>query len=213
MIQQDMVKNDNISAIILAAGLSARMGRFKPLMELGDQTVTERVISVFGSTGIGDICVVIGHRASEMRDMLVSCGVRIEENRDYQSGMYSSVVTGVKSLPSDCRAFLIHPVDIPLIRPQTVSRVLSAYHETSGKIFYPTFDGRRGHPPLVDAALKQTILDGNGKGGLRALLARHNTLAVDVPVMDEAILFDFDTPKDYHFMLTWLANEDIPTLD
>jgi len=86
-----MLKIENISAIILAAGFSKRMGQFKPLMELGGQTIVERVVSLYRSVGLTDIDVVVGFRGEEIKAALNSCGVRITFNREFEKGMYSSI--------------------------------------------------------------------------------------------------------------------------
>ena len=100
-----MVKTENISAIILAAGLSKRMGQFKPLMELGGQTIVERVVSLYRAVGLTDIGVVVGFRGEEIKAALTSSGIRITVNRDFDKGMYSSIVTEVRDLSDSCRAF------------------------------------------------------------------------------------------------------------
>lgn len=200
-----------ISAVILSAGFSERMGCFKPLMDLGGQRVVERVVSLYRSAGVSDIRVVVGHRAAEMETALVGSGVQLVFNRNFESGMYASVAEGVRHLPPDCRAFFIHPVDIPLVRVTTVTALLKAFHPETGKICYPLFDGQRGHPPLIAADMGYEILAYPGTGGLRALLERHEGQAVDVPVVDEAVLFDLDTPEDRSFLLARREKDHIPT--
>jgi putative nucleotidyltransferase with HDIG domain len=200
-----------IPAIILAAGFSERMGCFKPLVELNGQRVVDRVVSLYRSEGVSDICVVVGHRATEMKAALTGSGVRIVFNKNYNAGMFSSVCEGIRHLPTECRAFFVHPVDIPLVRKPTVAALLKAFQEAAGKIVYPLFDGRRGHPPLISADLTPNILTWSEAGGLRTLLEAHEKPATDVPVMDEAILSDMDTPQDRDFMLARLKHENIPT--
>lgn len=202
-----MVKTENISAIILAAGLSKRMGRFKPLMELGEKTVVERVVSLYQAAGVGDICVVVGYRGEEIRKALTSSGVRIVVNPDFEKGMYTSIIEGVRNLPASTQAFFVHPVDIPLIRVHTIKTLIRAFQENSARIFYPRFNGRRGHPSLIDAALAQEIIAWKEEGGLRAFLEKRNDLALDVPVADEGILLDLDTMEDYRLLQARLKEE------
>jgi molybdenum cofactor cytidylyltransferase len=208
-----MIETKNISAIILAAGLSMRMGQFKPLMKLGGQAVVERVVSLYRAVGLTDIGVVVGFRGEEMRAALTSFGVRITANRDFEKGMYSSIIEGVQDLPASCRAFFINPVDIPLVRISTVEALLRAYQEKSAKIFYPWFNGRRGHPPLIDTGLSPEIIAWHRDGGLRAFLETRENLAINVPVSDEGVLLDLDTPEDYRFLKARLREEAIPTSD
>jgi molybdenum cofactor cytidylyltransferase len=202
-----MVKTENISTLILAAGLSKRMGRFKPLMELGEKTVVDRVISLYQAAGVRDICVVVGYRGEEIRNALTSSGVRIVVNRDFKKGMYSSIIEGVRNLPASTQAFFINPVDIPLIRVPTIKTLIRAFQENSARIYYPRFNGRRGHPPLIDAALAQEIIAWKKEGGLRGFLEERNDLALDVPVADEGILLDLDTMEDYRLLQARLKDE------
>ena len=136
-----MTCQPNISAIILAAGLSRRMGEQNPLMDLGGQTVLERMVSLYRRAGVIDIRVVTGHRAQAIRAALSSYPVTVVHNPCYQSGMFSSVLAGIDSLPTTIRSFFIHPVDIPLVRPHTLSLLMDAFHQPSQKI------GRRHHLP------------------------------------------------------------------
>ncbi len=205
-------KNDSaITAIVLAAGFSERMGRFKPLLPLGAYRTIERVVNLFQAAGVEEILVVTGHRADEIRQAVASRNVRCVENPDFSSGMFSSVLAGIDNLPARCRAFFIHPVDIPLVRPHTVRQLTAAMENASTAILYPTFDGRRGHPTLIRTCLAPQILKWTGSGGLRAFLKRHDAESLELPVVDEAVLLDLDTPDDYSRMLARLINEGLPS--
>jgi molybdenum cofactor cytidylyltransferase len=186
-----------ISAIILAAGYSRRMGALKPLLKLGDGTVLERVIGLFSGSGINDVIVVVGHGASHTIPIAHQCGAQAVMNRRFDQGMFSSVQEGVRALSPDSLAFFMLPVDIPLVRPQTIEELLEAYYRGMGKIVFPAFLGKRGHPPLVDTRYRDEILAHPGEGGLRAILRNHEDQSIEIEVADEMILFDLDTPADY----------------
>jgi putative nucleotidyltransferase with HDIG domain len=132
-------------------------------------------------------------------------------NPDYRQGMFTSVLAGIRALPAGCRAFFIHPADIPLVRPQTVVRLTAALENSAAAIIYPAFQGRRGHPTLIRGSLGQKILGWSETGGLRAFLQQHETQSFDLPVADEAILWDLDTPGDYQRMLDRLVHDGLPT--
>jgi molybdenum cofactor cytidylyltransferase len=190
-----------ISAIILAAGYSKRMGALKPLLKLGDRTVLERVIGLFSGSGIKDVIVVVGHGASQTIPIAHECGAQAVMNRQFDQGMFSSVQEGVRALSAESRAFFMLPVDIPLVCPQTIKELLEAYYRGMGKIVFPTFLGKRGHPPLVDTRYRNEILSHSGEGGLRAILRNHEDQSIEIEVADEMILFDLDTPADYEAVL------------
>ncbi|ACU89647.1 DVU_1551 family NTP transferase [Desulfomicrobium baculatum] len=179
------------AAVILSAGLSSRMGDFKPLMDLAGQTVLARCVRTFRDAGIAKIVVVIGHRASEVQVEVERFGVSTIHNPVFEQGMFSSVRAAVASL-AGLDAFFLLPVDIPLVRPATVDSLVQAY---DGRIAYPCFRGERGHPPLIPTRLIQAILGHDGKGGMKSLLEGHPSL--DVPVWDQGVLLDADTPDDF----------------
>ena len=194
-----------LSAIILAAGFSRRMTRFKPLLSLHGESIVERVIGVFHDAGIADIRLVAGYRSAAVTAALAHLPVTVVDNPTPARGMFSSVLAGVHSLPADVRSFFIHPADIPLVRPHTLKMVMAAFDAHSSTVVYPAFDDRRGHPPLIHAKLKATLCTHDGEGGLRALLQRFDSTARDIQVADEGVLLDLDTPADFQRFATRLA--------
>lgn len=205
------MKAANISAIILAAGMSSRMGELKPLMPLGETRVIEHIVRMFRSAGVEDICVVAGCRAGEVESALPSLNVRLVVNEAWASGMFSSIKAGIENLGANCDAFFILPVDIPLVRPGTIKALLANYQ--SGLIIHPVFQGRRGHPPLISSYFRQKILNYNGDGGLRSFMEQNESSAVELAVADKGILSDMDTPRDYQEIVSSYQRRQIPTAD
>jgi CTP:molybdopterin cytidylyltransferase MocA len=193
------------SAIILAAGYSRRMQRFKPLLMLDRQTVLQRVVSLYRSAGLTDIRVVSGFRWEMIHAALAGQPVSLIHNPAYAAGMFSSVLAGVGSLPPGIRSFFVHPVDIPLVRPHTLARLMDACDRHPAPVVYPVFDDRRGHPPLIRAELIDDILSHDGSGGLRDRLGRYDSAALEVRVADGGILMDLDTPDDFQRLATRLT--------
>ncbi len=200
-----------IVAVILAAGYSSRMGAFKPLLPLGETTVVQRCIDLFGKAGIDDIRVVIGHRAQDMRAALAHCNVPCIFNPDYDDGMFSSVITGIRNLPASTKAFFILPVDIPLIRPLTPELLMDAFHEHPALIIHPCFQGERGHPPLIDMQCAPTIIGWRGPMGLKGALHPFEKQTIEVEVPDAFILQDMDRPENYQHLLKHLCDYSIPS--
>ena len=185
-----------IAAIVLAAGFSSRMGAFKPLLPFGKHTVVAHVVANLRAAGVQRIHVVTGFEAESLAPEVNRLGATRAHNPDFAAGMFSSVRVGVASLPREVDAFLLAPVDVPLLRPSTIVRVLRAAATRDSAIVYPTFRGKRGHPPLVRRALFIEILNCDGDGGLRALLARHEDQASEVAVFDWGCLVDMDRRDD-----------------
>lgn len=200
-----------ITAIILAAGYSSRMGAFKALLPFWGTTVLERSIALFRGAGIRDIRVVVGHRASELLPLLDQLQVQQLQNERYQEGMFSSVLTAVESLEDANGAFFLLPVDIPLVRRETVELLLHSY-KTAGKgILYPACHGKRGHPPLIASSYRDTILSWQGSGGLKALLQQYEEDSATIETGDKGILLDMDTPRDYQRLQGTLQEMAIPS--
>ena len=208
-----MTRRRQRSAIILAAGYSRRMRRFKPLLTLGKRTVLERVVSLYRSAGVTDIRVVTGFRSQTIRSALTSLPVAVVHNPAHDEGMFASVLAGINTLAPGVSSFFVHPVDIPLVRPHTLAMLMDAFDRLPSPVAYPVFDDKRGHPPLVDGALKAAILSHGGDGGLGALLRRFDATALDVQVADEGVLLDADTPDDFQRLETRLATSDRLTED
>ena len=203
---------ERFSAIVLAAGFSSRMGKLKPLLPLGETTILERLLVLLRDAGIEDIRVVIGHRADEILPLLERLRVIPVVNSRFREGMFSSVAAGVESLGKACDAFFLFPVDVPLVRRQTLIDVMQAYRQHSRKkIIYPAFCGERGHPPLISASYRERIVGWHGEGGLKALLLEHDAHAAEVEVVDEFILCDLDAPEDYRKILACWKCYGIPT--
>lgn len=198
------------SAVILAAGFSSRMGEFKPLLPLGSDTVVGRMISLFRRCGVEDVHVVVGYRRDEMKTHLLQKGVTIVENPVFESGMFSSVQAGVRSLNA-LDAFFVTPVDIPLTRPVTIRLLKEAMREKGAAAAYPCFRGKRGHPPLIRFDVARDIVDAGTDKTLRDILSAHEKNSKNVDTPDRNILFDADTAEDYEELLKRYERIDIPT--
>ncbi len=206
-----MSPSGTVSAIVLAAGFSRRMGRSKPLLPMGGRTVVEQVVTIYREAGVADIRVVTGATSDSVRSALAGMPAACIRNPNPERGMFSSVLIGVTSMPPETRAFFVHPVDIPLVRPHTLTMLLKAAETGSAPVIYPTFNGRRGHPPLIDERLKPAILSHDGRGGLQGVLARCNDSAQEIPVADEGIRLDMDTPADHRRLVARRQSGAIPT--
>lgn len=188
-------------------------GPFKPLLPIGNTPVLERCIRMFRSAGVDDIICVTGHHHDRLSGLLKRLEVRERVNHQYEEGMFSSVKAGANALDSDCAAFFVLPVDIPLVRPATVQRLLGAWKEGDNCLLYPVFKGMRGHPPLIPAIYGSELFHWQGDGGLRAYLEQYENKAVEIPVADACMLMDMDTPEDYCRIKRIYAGYGIPGED
>lgn len=212
-MQSPSPDNQSPAAVVLAAGLSSRMGKFKPLLLLGGQSVLARVVGLLRQGGAAPVLVVLGHRAAELEPVVRSLGAVPVINPDYEQGMFSSLRTGLAALPPDCPAFFLLPVDIPLVRTHTLTRLRAAWEQGLGPVLHPTFQGQWGHPPLIAAELAPAIMAYDGTGGLRGFWESRPELAREVPVADRFVLRDQDHPQDYEELTAALDGYQIPDQD
>src|SRR5262249_22971334 len=142
-------QSQTISAILLAAGRSVRMGAFKPLLPFGRSTVVETCINYLRTGGVEEIVVVAGHRAEDLRSKLSNINVRFALNDDPTSEMGTSIIRGVEQISSRTGCLLIALVDHPAVPPAIVVELISQWR-SGATLVIPTWNGRGGHPVVID---------------------------------------------------------------
>ncbi len=185
------------AAIVLAAGLSRRMGTQKMLLPFGDTTVIGRVVDQLLRSTVDEIYVVVGHEAARVAEELAARPVHLVINPDYRAGMLSSVRCGIEALPPACEAVMVVLGDQPSITAELVDAMLRAFAATDQGILVPVFNGRRGHPLLVAASYREEILSHYDDLGLRGLLQAHPDDVCPFSVSTSQVLLDMDYPEDY----------------
>jgi len=181
------------AAIILAAGFSSRMGQDKALLPLGDTTALELLVSSYQQAGVAQIIVVAGSNHAALAQL--SLKVELLQNTAPADGMFSSIRLGVPRLDPELDAFFVQPVDTPLVRPETLQAMLNHLQQQDSCCVIPCCDARRGHPPLLRAALIAAILDHDGSDGLRGLLSQ--SAVQELHVDDPGVLLGMNTPEEY----------------
>ncbi|WP_319495749.1 DVU_1551 family NTP transferase [uncultured Cohaesibacter sp.] len=198
-----------IAAVILAAGLSSRMGAFKPLLPFGEGSVLSHVVQVAQQAGANPVHVVIGHKADQLQPHVERLGAISVVNPHFEEGMFSSIKAGVASLPEVSSGCLLMPVDIPLVRPTTLRRVMAKARRSRSMLVHPLFDSTTGHPPFIGRALFGELLASDGQqGGAAAILSRHGSDRI--AVFDSGCLRDMDFPQDHVAQLAALENHHLP---
>jgi molybdenum cofactor cytidylyltransferase len=187
-----------ISGIILAAGLSTRMGESKQLLPFRGSTIIETVIDNLLGSKLSEVIVVVGHEAEKIQTRIQHKPVKIVFNPDYQEGMLTSAQHGVGSISASADAFAMTLVDLPLITPDLVDMVIDAYIQAEAGIAVPSYNYRRGHPVVFNRRYVDDILglDGNS-GGVRSLYKKYADDIHYVAVDTDRVLTDIDYRKDY----------------
>lgn len=186
-----------ISAILLAAGESRRMGDFKQLLDYRGRTFVECCADNLLAAHLDEVIVVTGHRQADVRRALSARSVRVVYNEDYRAGMSSSIQCGVRALDARTEAVLIALADQPQIPTAVINQVIAAYHTQGSRIVIPTYDGRRGHPVLLSAQLQNEILAIDPAIGLKQVVVANQAATFYTEVSNDEVLWDFDYPEDY----------------
>ena len=199
-----------IAAVVLAAGQSRRMGRFKPLLPLRGKPVLARVIeNVLSAGGIGPLVIVTGHDVDRVSPIILNYPVRAVHNAAYASGgMLSSIQTGLATLKGEADAVFIVLGDQPMVRPQTLAATAAAWRcaNPRPRIVLPTHAGKHGHPILLSADGIDEVLSLSTDQTLKAYTDRHVERTLELDIEDPAVLLDLDTPADYAAAIQWLRD-------
>lgn len=185
-------------AVIVAAGMSSRMGDFKPMLNIGSISIAQRVVATFQQAGVEKIVMVTGYKATDLERHLANHGVVFLRNEDYaHTQMFDSAKIGLQYLQDKCDQVLFTPVDIPLFTAATIHALL----DSGADLACPVCGGESGHPILIASHLIDSVLNDDGEGGLRGALDRCGTAMAEIPVSDQGVLHDADTPQDYAKLL------------
>ncbi len=153
-----------IDAIILAGGLSQRMGRPKPLLKFSeDRTFLDQIVAILRSSQVDRITAVLGAHAELVQQSIGSSGVRVVVNKEYEKGQLSSLIVGLTSLPADSEAIVLCLVDNPLVTVETVDRLVGAFRKTGNPIVIPIHEGKRGHPTVFGSVVVPRTHRGAGE--------------------------------------------------
>ena len=189
-----------IGAVIVAAGLSSRMGDFKPMMNIGSISIAQRVVATLRQAGIGKIVMITGHNAVALERHLANLGIIFLRNEHFETTeMFDSAKIGLDYIQDKCDRVLFTPIDIPLFTSATVEAMIAS----EAPLVYPTTQGRSGHPILLSSQLIPQILTDSGTNGLRGAISRLHLSPARIPVNDPGILMDADTMEDYDALLQY----------
>lgn len=188
-----------VGAVVLAAGMSTRMGDHKLLLPWRDnRTIIEHVVEQLIKSRVDPIVVVTGHQAKEVKAALENWDVMVVHNRAYQSGeMLSSLKTGLAALPATTTAAVVALGDQPSIQPKVINKVLLAYAEGQHELVIPSYQMRRGHPVLLGRRYWADVQSLPGSATIRNLYNLHADRIHYIEVDSDSILRDVDTPQDY----------------
>ena len=188
-----------ISAILLAAGESKRMGRPKQMLAWKGKTLLRHVLENLIHSTVDEIILVLGHEAEAIQKSLTEFQIKIVINPDYQQGMASSLRQGLLAMDPGIEAFLVVLADQPGIGPEIINQIIDAFQRADPRrgIARPVYRGLQGHPVLIGVRYLQEALQLQGDVGARQILMNHPEDILEIEADQEGILKDIDTHEEY----------------
>jgi len=184
-----------ISSIVLAAGMSTRMGQLKALLDWGGEPLVCYQVRQLREAGADEVIVVLGYRSDEIHRRMKTAECRVMLNPRFHTGRAGSLRIGAKASDRNADPIVVVNVDQPATA--AVIRALLEAHAPEAAATRPVHDGRHGHPIVVAGALRPELLEADeAERGLDGILKRHAGAVRDVPAGPECLL-DLNTPGDY----------------
>jgi molybdenum cofactor cytidylyltransferase len=201
-----LTRHDNtlsaaVSCVLLAAGSSSRMGVDKLTLDYHGKTIIEHSLNNILSAGIEDI-VIVTRPNSGLVKLLKDGKIRIIENKQYKSGLASSLITGLKEIDGRAQGVIFALADQPLVTPDIYRKLTGAYQKSLKLVVGPSYKGQRGNPTLFDRRTWSSIMDLSGDEGGRRIIEKLSPAEISLIETDlDGVLFDVDTPEAYQKLL------------
>ena len=192
-----------LPAVILAAGDSTRMGSPKAILHTpAGHPFVASLVRAFAAADIGDIVIVTGRDHNRVIEALdrdaPPIRPRVVRNLEPSRGQLSSLWVGMDAaIGPATEGLLVTLVDVPLVAPATIRRVVEVWRRTRAPIVRPAIGDRHGHPVIFDRALFEELRAAPLEGGAKVVVRAHADRIVDVAVDDEGSVTDVDTPEEY----------------
>lgn len=186
-----------ISAILLGAGESKRMGVNKLLLPWKKKTVLQHCFDTLVQSNVKEVVVVISDRAKGMKNQFKGRKVKVIMNPHYRKGMSTSIQRGIQAIDPGSEGILVAFGDMPFVMGRTINSLIRAFAQRKGGIILPSFQGRKGHPVIFHKRYKKELLRLEGDVGGRSIIERHPEDVGVIPVKSEGVLKDIDTWRDY----------------
>ncbi|MCC6698861.1 MAG: nucleotidyltransferase family protein [Candidatus Hydrogenedentes bacterium] len=198
-----------ITAIVLAAGESRRMGRQKLLLPYGGRTVIEHIVGQVLDSEVSQTIVVTGHDAEAVKKVLLGRPVTIVENARYREGMLTSIRRGLQEVHPEAEAFMVVLGDQPSVTRRLINELIRGFQASGRDIVVPLYDDDTGHPIIISTRYREEIMTRFDDTGLRGLIYGYPECVHRLPVNMPEVLRDMDTPEDYQRELDALAQGDV----
>ncbi|WP_430784569.1 nucleotidyltransferase family protein [Virgibacillus flavescens] len=189
--------SNRISAILLAAGFSSRMGKLKALLPWEGIPLINYQIEQLQQAGIDEIIVVLGYQSDQIKRVISKFAVKTIVNEQYEQGKSSSICKGAESISHDTEGIVVTAVDQP-VPCQTLKYLILHLTSYQPAAVIPVYQGKSGHPILFHKDIRKDLLTVKEETkGMRDIIQNHHNIVAYLPVNDSAILLNFNNPSDY----------------
>ena len=186
-----------ISAIVLAAGESTRMGFSKLLLQIKGKSLLQHVIDNALQSKVSEVIVVLGAEATKLRREIKQSQVQIIENASYKEGLSTSLKVGLQAVSPRAQAVLVLLADQPLVSHAIIDTLIDKYEESASIMVAPVYNGKRGNPVLFDSSLFPDLIRVTGDSGGREIIEKHLARLATVDFGSTIIGSDIDNWDDY----------------
>lgn len=197
------MSGSGVSAILLAAGESRRMGALNKLaLPVAGVPLLRRTALTLLGARLNQVVVVLGHESETARSLLDDLPLDLVVNPAYRDGQMTSVHRGLEALSLPCQGFMVCLADLPLLESADIDALVHAFiHDCPRSILVPTCEGRRGNPVILSVAHRESILSGGRALGCRGLVDNNPDLVWHYRAANDHFCRDLDTPQDYARLL------------
>ena len=190
-----------ISAIILAAGESKRMGQPKQLLPFRGSTLLGQIMENLLQSQAAETIVVLGYQAEKIIPQIAREPVKIVVNPDFDQGMSSSIKCGLSHISEAADGVMIVLGDQPLIEKETIDLLIKKHRQSERGIILPVYKGIRGHPVIFKMKYKDELLRLTGDIGGKQIVERHPSDVLEVEVDYESVVISIDAESDYQSLV------------
>lgn len=187
-----------VSCILLAAGESKRFGSPKALAKLNTETVIEHIQKTLALSRLAQIIIVLGADNDKIKSFILkNKKIKTVINKNFKQGQTSSFKVGLKALSPKTKGIMLLPVDLPLIKKETLDSLIDFFLDRKPKILIPTYQGRYAHPPIFNASLIAELSNLEDSSPLFEIQHKHNESTLIFPADDFGVALSFNTKSEF----------------
>ncbi len=196
---KDLPKHNRITAVVLAAGLSKRMGdQNKLLILIDNEPMIRRTVGMLCQCGLQEVVVVLGYEHEKVRQVLEGLNVRYVFNADYEQGQVTSVQCGLDAVTESSEGAMICLADQPALGEPDIANLIEGFYQLTDKdIVIPLYQSQRGNPIIISTAARQRVLNNGENMGCRCYIDSHPESVQWMEVDSPAFITDLDTQIEY----------------